>query len=302
MINYYFTTFWLRHSSRYKCRGLKMILIEKSRVWLLRCCVHTIVVLRPINASAIYRHTPKFSEQLAITAFCSSMLREFIHLIWSQTDLINRRLKRRSSSHRIIESVLCRVMLDLWETLCCRFISRKRLCLRVFTQFFSLLLSESNGVYMRGVEKSFVCLGGGVAERDTEGRTHTSRFSKSSGWPDSEKKLDMIQKAQRHSHSILVLITSDLLILPRVKAFLSEGITTNYNSTRFPAWPEKMYASDLELISAYWRSSDCSIWLCFVLFALITRCKSTAFVLLGSKGTGWFPHPHFLGGLQSKPE
>lgn len=108
----------------------------------------------------------------------TSIGRNFALLIWCLTFLIKGRPNLKSCHCGIIENMLCRTWLDLWEYLCYRFIFRKRLCFLVFTQKnFSSLLSESNSVYMGGV-KLFVCWKSGARQRctHTEGRDEWSHF------------------------------------------------------------------------------------------------------------------------------
>lgn len=63
-------------------------------------CVQNIVVLKPNNITAIYCYKSNFSDQLAITVHNSSIVREFILPIWSQTFLINSRLNLRFQQPR----------------------------------------------------------------------------------------------------------------------------------------------------------------------------------------------------------
>lgn len=162
-------------------------------------CVQNIVVLKPNNIGAIYCYTPNFSDQLAITVHHSSIVREFILPIWSQTFLINSRLNLR------FQQPWNNWKWASWNPI--RFMRDPSLpkapVFEVFhTHSFSPCCSLNQTVFIWEV---WSCLCVGRAERetdtDTEGRNHTSRLSNSR---ENETRYDTESpEILRHSHYFL---------------------------------------------------------------------------------------------------
>lgn len=143
------------------------------------------------------------------------------------------------------------------------FYFQKAPVLKVFTQFFSLLLSESNGVYMRGV-KLFVCLVGG-GERETQREELTlldllnldkwvTRQREETGHDTKSPETFSLHFWPKNLGSYNI---GSIYITTNSQSALSDGVTTNYNSTgsihdlRDVKCMFNNSASDLDLISAY---------------------------------------------------